>query len=409
MVVRSDARISWQLEPTPTRIETRLDPADTSGSPPVGQSLAGLTGIALGAERLFRSGRRLTIAAQDNILPHNSLATEFGLWLVESVCATARHNAWSLLVPICAALLAAQQTPDIRVDVDLVTVACAVDTRGGIPAGNLKAGDFRLLDNGQPREIRNFWQESDLPLTVALVADVSGSQAGYIRSHREAIAQFLAQVVGPRDRAMVVEVAQKSWLISGLTGSGGDLSRAVESIGTLEGRQSPLLGPACRNSSFPHTCGGTALWHGLYYTAKELKDVAGRKAIIVLSDGLDTGSDIRLNDLIEMAQSAGTVVYSIKYASRMRFMSIGGAIAQAVSRGLDRLSRETGGLIFPNPGRKTSDVFSRIESDLRNMYVLSFTPPAGAWDGTFHKLQVTTPGQDLVVRSRTGYWARRKK
>jgi len=190
------------------------------------------------------------------------------------------------LVPICASLFAWQQA-DIQVDVDLVTVACAVDTRQGMPASDLKAADFRLLDNGQPRNIRDFWHESDLPLTVALVADVSGSQAGYIRSHRDAIAQFLNQVVGPRDRAMVIEVADKTWLPGGLSSALGDLTAAVEKIGGADGKQSPLLGPACRSTSFPHSCGGTALWHGLYYTAKELKPVSGRKAIVVLSDGLD--------------------------------------------------------------------------------------------------------------------------
>ncbi len=312
----------------------------------------------------------------------------------------------AVLFASCAVLLAAQDKPDIRVDVDLVTVSCAVDTREGTPAGNLKAEDFQVLDNGQPREIRNFWQESDLPLTVALVADVSGSQAGYVRSHREALSQFLQQVIGPRDRAMVVEVAQKSWLIAGLSGSSADLSAAVERIGTPEGKSSPLLGPVCRNETFPHGCGGTALWHGLYYTARELKPVAGRKAIIVLSDGMDTGSDVHLNDMIEMAQSAGTVVYAIKYASPMRFLSISGAIAQAVSRGLERVTRETGGLTFSNPGHKTAEVFSKIEADLRNMYVLGFTPPAEARDGKFHKLDVTTSHPDLLVRSRAGYWAR---
>jgi VWFA-related protein len=310
------------------------------------------------------------------------------------------------LLAICAALFAAQDKPDIQVDVDLVTVACAVDTRDGTGARNLKAEDFKVLDNGQPREIRNFWQESDLPLTVALVTDVSGSQAGYVRSHREAIAQFLKQVIGPRDRAMVVEVAQKSWLLSGLTGSSDDLSAAVERIGASEGKLSPLLGPVCRNASLPHSCGGTALWHGLYYTAKELRHVQGRKAIIVLSDGMDTGSDVHLNEVIEMAQSAGTVVYSIKYASPMRFLSISGAIAQAVSHGLERASRETGGLTFPNPGHRTSEVFAKIESDLRNMYVLGFTPPADARDGKFHRLDVTTTHPDLVLRTRAGYWAR---
>lgn len=92
-----------------------------------------------------------------------------------------------------------------QVDVDLVTVACSVSDRGGAPVRKLKRKDFNLTDNGESREITNFWQESDLPLTVALVADVSGSQAGFIKSHRDAIAQFLKQVIGPRDRAMILE------------------------------------------------------------------------------------------------------------------------------------------------------------------------------------------------------------
>ncbi|HWZ32742.1 MAG TPA: VWA domain-containing protein [Bryobacteraceae bacterium] len=314
-----------------------------------------------------------------------------------------------LVTLMFAAVLSGQQKPDIRVDVDLVTVACSVTDRGGAPAKDLKAEDFNVRDNSQPREIRNFWQESDLPLTIALVADVSGSQAGFIRSHREAVTQFLKQVIGPRDHAMVVEVAQQARLISGLTGSVDDLVSAVQEVGTREGRQSPLLGPPCRNTGFHRSCGGTALWHGLYYAAKELKPVIGRKAIVILSDGMDTGSDISLTDLIETAQSAEAVVYSIKYASPMRFISLSATIAQAVSRGLERLSRETGGLTFPNPGRKTSEVFSQIEFDLRNMYLLGFTPPADARDGKFHKLEVKTVRKDLVVRSRSGYWARPKE
>jgi VWFA-related protein len=310
------------------------------------------------------------------------------------------------LALIFAALLSAQQKPDIRVDVDLVAVACSVTDHNGAPVRDLKAEDFILRDNGQPREIGSFWQEADLPLTVALVADVSGSQAGFIRSHREAVAQFLKQVIGPRDRAMIVQVAKDARLISDLTGSIDDLNAAVEKVGTRDGTQSPLLGPPCRNAGFPRSCGGTALWHALFYTAKELKRVTGRKAIVVLSDGMDTGSDIGLTDLIEMAQSAETVVYSVKYANPMRFISITATIAQAASRGLERLSRETGGLTFPNPGRKTSEVFSRIESDLRNMYVLGFPTPDDARDGKFHKLDVRTVRKDLVVRSRAGYWAR---
>lgn len=303
-----------------------------------------------------------------------------------------------------AAILLNGQTPDLRVDVDLVTVACSVTDRGGAPARNLKRENFTLKDNGEPREIANFWQESDLPLTVALVADVSGSQMTFVRSHREAIAQFLEQVIGPADRAMIVEIGSKVYLDAPLTGSAEELKSAVQKIGS--GRQLvEMLGPPCRNQRFPHTCGGTALWHGLYYVARMLKPVSGRKAIVVLSDGMDTGSDFSVGDVVEMTQSAGTVVYTIKYESPLRFMSVGAMIMQATAHGLEKLSRETGGLAFSNPGRKTSQVFSEIEDDLRNLYVLGFTPPVEARDGKFHKFEVKTDRKDLVVRYRSGYWS----
>ncbi len=314
-----------------------------------------------------------------------------------------RYRAISAIV--FAIILGAQQKPDIRVDVDLVTVACSVTDHNGAPVRNLTLADFNLTDNGQRREILNLWQEADLPLTVALVADVSGSQAGFVKSHRDAIGQFLKQVIGPRDQAMIVEVAQQSWMISDLTGSQADLEAAVQKIGSPQGKRSRLIGPPCRNLRIPHTCGGTALWHGLYHTAMALKRVSGRKAIVVLSDGMDTGSDVNQTDLIEAAQSAEAVVYSIKYESPVRFVSIVATVAQAMSHGLERLDRETGGVTFPNPGRKTSEVFSRIETDLRSMYVLGFTPPPEARDGKFHKLEVKAARPDLTLRFRAGYWA----
>jgi VWFA-related protein len=303
------------------------------------------------------------------------------------------------LIPVCVAMLAAQQKPDA----DLVTVSCVVSTRAGTSAGNLKPEYFRLLDSGQPREIRNLWQPSELPVTIALVADISGNQAETIASHREAIAEFLKQAISPRDRGMVVQVGQKTLLLAGLTGSGADLMASVDKIGLPKGKRAPVLGPPCRNSIAPHSCGSAELWHGLYYTAKELKPLAGRKAIVVLSDGVDTGSDIHLNDLIEMAQSAGTLVYAIRYENPGRLGAIGGTIAGAFNRGMEHLSRETGGLAFSE--RASSDVFSRIESDLRNTYVLGFIPPAEARDGKFHNLRVTATQPDLAVRSRAGYRA----
>jgi len=307
----------------------------------------------------------------------------------------------------CGGLLTAQQKADIRVDVDLVTVACSATDRGGAPVKNLKPEDFVLSDNGVPQKIGQFWQESDLPLTVALVADISGSQAMFIKSHRDAVSQFLRQVIGPKDRAMVVEVAQQAWLVSDLTNDPEALRLSVQDIGLRQSKDAPLLGQRCHGEGMRRGCGGTALWHGIYYTARlGLRPVTGRKAIVVLSDGMDTGSDFSLTDTIEMAQTAETVVYSIKYANPLRYMSLGATIAQAVSRGMEKMSRETGGVTYPNPGRRLGEVFSQIEADLRNLYVIGFTPAVEARDGKFHKLEVKPVRKDIVVRARAGYWAR---
>ena len=149
---------------------------------------------------------------------------------------------------------------------------------------------------------------------------------------------------------MIVEVAQQSWLISDLTGSHDGSRRGCGEDRHAAGKAVAPDRASLQELRVPHTCGGTALWHGLYYTAMALKRVTGRKAIVVLSDGMDTGSDISLTDLIEAAQSAEAVVYSIKYESPVRFISIMATVAQAMSHGLERLDRETGGLTFPNPG-----------------------------------------------------------
>jgi VWFA-related protein len=307
--------------------------------------------------------------------------------------------------------LQAQPRPDIRVNVDLVTVTCSVTDRGGAPAKDLQPDDFILTDNGVRQPIRNFWQESDLPLTLALVADVSGSQLGFVKSHRDTLGKFLVQVVSPRDRAMLVSVGQQAWLMTDLTNSGETLQAAAANIGSRDRRSLPLVGGRCTGPRIRFGCGGTALWHGLYFAARDsLRPADGRKAMIVLSDGWDTGSDRSLTDVIEAAQSADTVVYTIKYLSSMRFTSISGAIMTSVKgHTLDRLARETGGHAFGNPREKLAEVFTQIENELRNQYVLAFTPADEARDGKFHKLEVKTTRKDLVVRARTGYYSREKE
>lgn len=105
--------------------------------------------------------------------------------------------------------LLAGLSAQIRVDVGLVTVTCEVTDRGGAPAKNLRIEDFELRDNGRDQKIESLWQEQDLPLTVGLLVDVSGSQSAFIDQHRRAVAQFLSQILGAKDRAFLVTVGPK--------------------------------------------------------------------------------------------------------------------------------------------------------------------------------------------------------
>lgn len=305
---------------------------------------------------------------------------------------------------LCAALHA--QKADIRVDVGLVTVTCAVADRGGVPAKSLQVDDFELRDNGRPQKIDHLWQEQDLPLTIGLIVDVSGSQSAFIEQHRQTISQFLRQVVGQKDQAFLVTVGPEVKLITDLTGSIDALRKGVED---LEGLQlhGTQFGENCMETVPLRGCGGTALWNGVYAaTRQKMKWIKGRKALIILSDGLDTGSPHTLPDAIESAQESETLVYAIKYVDPEVTPSQAGVTRKkAANRGLERLTDETGGYTFPNPEDKLSEVFSKIEQDLRNQYVLGFTPPEDARDGRFHKLEVRAPRRNLVVRARVGYYA----
>jgi VWFA-related protein len=313
------------------------------------------------------------------------------------------------------ALLAAfGLTAQIRVDVGLVTVTCEVSDRGGAPAKNLRIEDFELRDNGREQKIESLWQEQDLPLTIGLLVDVSGSQSAFIDEHRRAVIQFLAQILGPKDRAFLVTIGPEAKLIADLTGSPtssptssiDELRRAAERMDPSQSAGT-VFGESCFQTIPGRGCGGTALWNGVYASARQkLRWVQGRKALIVISDGFDTGSPHSLSDSIEAVQESAGVVYAIKYVDPTVTPSIAGISRRnAAQRGLERLTDETGGYTFPDPGDRLTEVFAKIEQDLRNQYVLGFTPPVEARDGRFHKLEVKMRPRGLTVRARIGYYA----
>ncbi len=264
-----------------------------------------------------------------------------------------------LLAVVCCA-----QTPpraDIHVDVTTVTATFTVSDRNSAPVKDLHREDFTLHDDGKLREIQAFWQESGLPLTIGLIADVSGSQLGVIRDHRENILQFLAQVMGPQDRAFIVTASVQAKLLTDLTGSLDELRAGVQGIG--KPGQGTQLGEPCTRPLRPTIilrgpgCGGTVLWDAVYAASVlKMKPLTGRKALIVLSDGLDTGSLHNLTTTIEAAQSADTLVYTLRALSPFVAYSPGGRLRTTLSNPMKRLSDETGGRAFGST-RNTPETF----------------------------------------------------
>jgi len=309
----------------------------------------------------------------------------------------------------------AQSSPDIRVDVDLVRVAVSVIDRAGKPVQDLRQEEFTLLDNGKTRPIQYMWKEADIPLTVGLIVDVSGSQMKHFGEHQQTMAQFLKQVLRPQDQAFLVTVAGDVRLVTDLTPSVGQLQAGVDSLarrpapGTALGEPCP---PPSRQSiprfpipgRFPRWgCGGpSVLWHAVYTAAKlKMKPVDGRKAMILVTDGLDTGSIHTLTDAIEASQSAETLVYTIRYAALPALAAPG--LAFRGRRGLRRLSEETGGRAYAAPQEGPAGIFTQIEAELRNLYVLGFAVPETARDGKVHMLEVKSKRKGVTVRARKSY------
>ncbi|HEY4360556.1 MAG TPA: VWA domain-containing protein [Bryobacteraceae bacterium] len=307
---------------------------------------------------------------------------------------------------LCLAGLVRSQTDpaQIRVDVSLVTVASTVFDRDGAFVPGLKLKDFRVSDNGAPRELQYLWAEQDLPLTVGLVVDVSGSQRRVIEEHRAAVEQFFRQVLGPKDQAFLVTAGMDVKLVTDLTGSIDDLEKGVRKIDIRQRAGKPFgdscVGPKGDRPLAP-LCGGTALWNAVYASAKlKMKGISGRKALIVLSDGMDTGSKHKLGDAIEMAQSADTLVYTIRSVGVPMLVPI------PLLRGkqqLGKLADETGGRAFTDPKGNASEVYAEIEKELRSVYVLGFAPPEGEKAAGRHKLDVKVERKGVTVRARREY------
>ena len=308
-------------------------------------------------------------------------------------------------LPLLTLALLAQDSV-IKVDVDLVNILCTVRTKSGGLVGNLQKTDFTIFEDGKQQEIKYFTRETDLPLTIGLLVDTSLSQDRLIDTERRAASEFFRKVLRPKDMAFLMQFGAEAELLQDSTNSVSLLQRGLSQLrlsAPVGGLHPGPVPTASRQA-------GTILFDAVYLAADEkLKREVGRKAIVIITDGVDTGSRVSKEKAIEYAQKADSIIYSIEYEDPRAYgggfgsINIGGGGGGGV---LKRLSEETGGHAF-RVDRKNSldDIFREIQEEMRSQYSIGYSPTNAKKDGSFRKLEVRAANKDMKVQTRKGYYA----
>jgi VWFA-related protein len=296
------------------------------------------------------------------------------------------------------ALRLAAQQPTFSAGVDVVTLMATVRDREGRIARDLTAEDFVLQDDGKRQAITYFSRESNLPLTIGLLVDTSRSQRGVLDPERRASHTFLDQVLREgTDSAFIAAFDIEVRLLQSFTSSHAELARALERLRIPDQVATVIFG-AIRDMS-----------------ESEMRPRKGRKAFIILSDGVSFRDTTSIGTAIEYAQRADSIIYSILFADRpggvggrRRLRNLGnGVMARRGKEAMQRLARETGGEFFEvsetNPIPKT---YASIEETLRNQYSIGYTPKSPGKSGQYRKIKLTTKRSGLIVQTRDGYYAK---
>jgi Ca-activated chloride channel homolog len=308
-----------------------------------------------------------------------------------------RRSVWlmasALFLPFCAA---AQNR--IHSDVNLVGVSFTVRNSSGVLVDNLTKGDFQVFEDAVPQKIAFFARSVDVPLTLGLIVDASGSQEHFIKKHRHDLEMFLTEVLGPRDRAFLLCFGNHLRLVSDFTQSGTAMLDALRKYDHGDGRF-PELGPKEDRDL------GTAFYDAIYYSvAQRLAAQTGRRALIVFSDGEDNSSSHDMMTTIETAQQENVQVFTIRYTQKEH-----GRLTARNKYGIrvmDRVAKETGGEAIDAETTDPHTYFSQIADELRSSYELAYYPSNPIKDDTFRKITIRPILDGLTVRAKTGYFAR---
>jgi VWFA-related protein len=299
-----------------------------------------------------------------------------------------------LCVASLAGGLAFAATPgQIRVQVNQVNLFATVRDKHKAVVSGLKKDDFQVYEDGQLQEITDFSAETNLPITLGILMDTSGSEYFMLSAEKDAASRFLARVLRKGDLAMVLSFDSDVDLLADFTDDRGVLNRAINRAQINVASSGTILaqGPVPTSDT-----GGTNFYDAVYLAAHDkLSDEAGRKAIVVLTDAEDTGSKLKLLDAVEAAQRTDTVVHILLVAAD------GGD--QGVAK---RLTDDTGGrMIIVRNEKNLEEAFDQISEELRSQYTIGYTPSNKAHDGSYRKIKVEMKNKDYSALARRGYYA----
>jgi VWFA-related protein len=294
-----------------------------------------------------------------------------------------------------------------KLQVNLVDVFFTVKDKNGNLVPHLNKNDCAISEDKLPQTFKSFVAENNLPLTLGILLDTSGSQQRVLPLEQEAGSRFLERVLKAKDEAFLLSFDVNVDLLQDFTNSPRLLARAMNKaeINTAGGNGAAGI-PGAGGGTVP-TIGdpkGTLLYDAIYLASNEkLTQESGRKAMIILTDGDDQGSRTKITEAIAAAQKSNVMIYVILIADTGFY---GGWGYNGYSAA-DKMSKETGGRLINvgNNGKKLEEAFAQIEDELRTQYVATYTPTNAKLDGTFRHLGLECHGNELKVQVRKGYFA----
>jgi Ca-activated chloride channel family protein len=285
----------------------------------------------------------------------------------------------------------------IRVDVNLVNVAFTARNAQGALVDNLTKNDVELYEDAMQQKIEFFSKSTDLPLTLALIVDVSGSQDHFGKQHEKDLQVFLNEVVGPKDRVFLVCFGNHLRLVSDYTNSADDILEKYREFDKGK-KHFPEIGPEEERDL------GTAFYDSIYYSvAEKLAQGEGRKAILMFSDGEDNSSSHNMMTAIEAAQAENVVFYAIRY-TETKHGRLNARNKYGISV-MDRTAKETGGEHIDAEKTDPHTYFRQIAEELRTSYELAYYPTNKTKDDTFRKIVIKPKDEGVKIRTKTGYFA----